>query len=69
MLKDVGMAVPKTTETGCRDGSVQATGVPIERLDDVLYMYQPQTQNWAHLKNVQHKCVQPAWGWLVPVLR
>ena len=24
MLKDVGMAVPKTTETRCRDGSVQA---------------------------------------------
>ena len=24
MLKDVGMAVPKITETTCRDGSVQA---------------------------------------------
>ena len=24
MLRDVGMAVPKTTETRCRDGSVQA---------------------------------------------
>ena len=23
MLKDVGTAVPKTTEMGCRDGSVQ----------------------------------------------
>ena len=27
MLKDVGMAVPKTTETMCRDGSVQARHV------------------------------------------
>ena len=25
MYRDVGMAVPKTTETRCRDGSVQAT--------------------------------------------
>ena len=31
MLKDVGMAVPKTTETRCRDGSVQARHV-IQRL-------------------------------------
>ena len=30
-LKDVGMAVPKTTETRCRDGSVQARHV-IQRL-------------------------------------
>ena len=27
MLKDVGMAVPKTTETRCRDDSVQARHV------------------------------------------
>ena len=27
MLRDVGMAVPKTTETRCRDGSVQARQV------------------------------------------
>ena len=27
MLKDVGMAVPKTTETMCRDDSVQARHV------------------------------------------
>ena len=31
MLKDVGMAVPKTTEASCRDGSVQARYV-IQRL-------------------------------------
>jgi len=31
MLKDVGMAVPKTTATRCRDGSVQARHV-IQRL-------------------------------------
>ena len=31
MLKDVGMAVPKNTETRCRDGSVQALHV-IQRL-------------------------------------
>ena len=31
MLKDVGLAVPKTTETRCRDGSVQARHV-IKRL-------------------------------------
>ena len=31
MKKDVGMAVPKTTETRCRDGSVQARQV-IKRL-------------------------------------
>ena len=31
MLKDVGMAVPKTKETRCRDGSVQARHV-IQRL-------------------------------------
>ena len=27
MLRDVGMAVPKTTETRCKDGSVQAIQV------------------------------------------
>ena len=27
MLRDVGMAVPKTTETRCRDGSVHARHV------------------------------------------
>ena len=27
MYRDVGMAVPKTTETRCRDGSVQARHV------------------------------------------
>ena len=27
MWRNVGMAVPKTTETRCRDGSVQATHV------------------------------------------
>ena len=27
MSRDVGMAVPKTTETRCRDGSVQARQV------------------------------------------
>ena len=31
MYRDVGMAVPKTTETRCRDGSVQARHV-IQRL-------------------------------------
>ena len=31
MLKDVGMAVPKTTATRCRDASVQARHV-IQRL-------------------------------------
>ena len=31
MLKDVGMAILKTTETRCRDGSVQARHV-IEKL-------------------------------------
>ena len=31
VLKDVGMAVPKTTATRCRDGSVQARHV-IQRL-------------------------------------
>ena len=31
MYRDVGMAVPKTTETRCRDGSVQARYV-IQRL-------------------------------------
>ena len=31
MYRDVGMAVPKTTETRCRDGSVQARQV-IQRL-------------------------------------
>ena len=31
ILRDVGMAVPKTTETRCRDGSVQARHV-IQRL-------------------------------------
>ena len=31
MLKNVGMAVPKTTATRCRDGSVQARHV-IQRL-------------------------------------
>ena len=31
MYRDVGMAMPKTTETGCRDGSVQARHV-IQRL-------------------------------------
>ena len=31
MYRDVGMAVPKTTETRCRDGSVQGRQV-IQRL-------------------------------------
>ena len=31
MYRDVGMAVPKTTETRCRDGSVQGRHV-IQRL-------------------------------------
>ena len=31
MYRDVGMAMPKTTETRCRDGSVQARHV-IQRL-------------------------------------
>ena len=31
MYRDVGMAVPKTTKTRCRDGSVQARHV-IQRL-------------------------------------
>ena len=31
MYRDVGMAVPKTTETRCRDGSVQSRHV-IQRL-------------------------------------
>ena len=31
MYRDVGMAVPKTTETRCRDGSVQARHI-IQRL-------------------------------------
>ena len=31
MLKDVGMVVPKTTDTRCRDGSVQVSHV-IQRL-------------------------------------
>ena len=31
MYRDVGMVVPKTTETWCRDGSVQARHV-IQRL-------------------------------------
>ena len=33
MHRDVGMAVPKTTETRCRDGSVQGRHV-IQRLHD-----------------------------------
>ena len=38
MLRDVGMAVPKTTETRCRDGSVQARQV-IKRLHKQPHPY------------------------------
>ena len=38
MLRDVGMAVPKTTETRCRDGSVQARQV-IKRLNKQPHPY------------------------------
>ena len=38
MLRDVGMAVPKTTETRCRDGSVQVRQV-IKRLHKQPHPY------------------------------
>ena len=38
LLRDVGMAVPKTTETRCRDGSVQARQV-IKRLHKQPHPY------------------------------
>ena len=38
MLRDVGMAVPKTTETRCRDGSGQARQV-IKRLHKQPHPY------------------------------
>ena len=38
MSRDVGMAVPKTTETRCRDGSVQARQV-IKRLHKQPHPY------------------------------
>ena len=38
MERDVGMAVPKTTETRCRDGSVQARQV-IKRLHKQPHPY------------------------------
>ena len=38
MKRDVGMAVPKTTETRCRDGSVQARQV-IKRLHKQPHPY------------------------------
>ena len=38
MLRDVGMAVPKTTETRCRDGSIQARQV-IKRLHKQPHPY------------------------------
>ena len=38
MWRDVGMAVPKTTETRCRDGSVQARQV-IKRLHKQPHPY------------------------------
>ena len=39
MLKDVGMAVPKTTATRCRDGSVRARHVMQTQVTPSLHLF------------------------------